>query len=45
MKLEAKEETGPEVKQAIIDWLRLTVFEREDADGREAVVVTYITPT
>ncbi len=37
--------TAAEVKQAIIAWLRLTVKERDEADGRAAVAVTEITPT
>ena len=43
----ARNATGPEVKQAIIDWLKLTVLETEQAVQREAAqaAVTEITPT
>lgn len=39
--------TGADVKQAILDWLKLSVLEREQADAREASVtsITPITPT
>lgn len=39
--------TGAEVKQAIIEWLKLSVREREQADGRAAAdaAVTDITPS
>ena len=39
--------TGAEVKQAILDWLKMSVLEREQADAREAssATVTSITPT
>ena len=39
--------TGPEVKLAIINWLRMSVLEREQADAREtaSTTVTEISPT
>jgi len=39
--------TGAEVKAAIVAWLKLSVFEREQADQRETAqaTVTEITPT
>ncbi len=37
--------TAAEVKAAIAAWLTMSVKEREQADGREAVVVTEVTPT
>ena len=39
--------TGPEVKQAIVNWLKMSVLEREQADAREtaSTTVTEITPT
>lgn len=39
--------TGAEVKQAVIDWLKMTVRETEQAVAREAAnaSVTDITPT
>lgn len=39
--------TGAEVKAAMLDWLRLSVMEREQADARETAnaSVAAITPT
>ncbi len=39
--------TGADVKQAILDWLKMSVMEREQADARETAqaTVTSITPT
>lgn len=39
--------TGAEVKQAVIDWLKLSVREQEQADARDAAdaSVTDVTPS